>query len=128
QLDQPGKWWNIQRITFPFNITFSTLNAFNGLSTSNPSQIYGLTAQIVNSTTPAGYPTVTSPVSAIAEFELVFQADPYMTAGETWGLRDDIRVFQVTPAKLPSSNIPLAYSSTAYTGDNNAYIKNLIGE
>jgi len=128
QLDQPGKWWNIQRITFPFNITFSTLNAFNGLSISNPSQIYGLTAQIVNSTTPAGYPTVTSPVSAIAEFELVFQADPYMTAGETWWLSDDIRVFQVTPAKLPSSNIPLAYSSTAYTGNNNAYIKNLIGE
>jgi hypothetical protein len=128
QLDQPGKWWNIQRITFPYNITFSTLNAFSGLSSSNPEQPYALAASIVNTTTPAGYPTVTSPTSATAEFELVYQADPYMTAGETWWLSDDIRVFQVTPALLPPSKIPLAYSTTAYTPDNNTYIQNLIAE
>ncbi len=128
QLDQPGKWWNIQRITFPYNITFTTLNAFSGLSSSNPEQTYALAAQIVNTTTPAGYPTVTSPTSAIAEFELVYQADPYMTAGETWWLSDDIRVFQVTPALLPPSKIPLAYSTTAYTSDNNTYVQDLIAE
>ena len=128
QLDQPGAWWNIQRITFPFNITFSSLSAFNNLSTSNPSQIYGLSASITNTVTPSGYPTVTAPPSPTAEFELVFQADPFMTAGETWWLSDDMRVFQFAPAELPASKIPLQYSTTAYTTDPNTYIKALITE
>jgi hypothetical protein len=128
QLDQPSLLYNIQRITFPYNITFSTVNAFAGLSISIPSQVYGLSATITNTADSAGYPTITAPASAIAEFELVFQADPYMTAGETWWLSNDMRVFQFTPAKLPASGIPLAYSSTPYTTDLNTYIKALITE
>ena len=44
QLDQPSLLYNIQRITFPYNIKFTTLNAFADLSTANPSQVYGLSA------------------------------------------------------------------------------------
>lgn len=128
QLQDPPKLWNIQRITFPFNIKFSTANAFSVLSTSHPEQTFSLAAQIVNSTTAAGYPTVTSPHSSTAELELVLQADPHMDAGETWWLSNDMRVFQVTPAKLPASKVPLAFSTTQYNGDPNQYIKDLIGE
>ncbi len=128
QLSDPSKLFNIQRITFPFNIKFNSLNAFAGLSDVDPSQTYSLSAHIVNSTTAAGYPTVTSPASSIAEIELVFQADPFMDAGETWWLSNDMRVFQVTPATLPASKIPLAFSSTAFTSDPNTYIKALISE
>ena len=39
-----------------------------------------------------------------------------------------MRVFQFTPATLPVSGIPLAYSSTPYTTDPNTYIKALITE
>lgn len=128
QLDQPGKWWNIQRITFPFNIVFSSLGAFSNLSAQNPSQIYGLSVSITNTVTASGYPTVTAGPSFTAELELVFQADPFMDAGETWWLSNDIRVFKFAPAELPASNIPLQFSSTAYTGNANNYIKALIGE
>jgi hypothetical protein len=128
QLQDPSKLWSIQRITFPFNIKFSSVNAFAVLSASRPEQAFGLSAKIVNSTTAAGYPTVTSPGSSTAEIELVLQADPYMDAGETWWLSNDMRVFQITPAKLPASGIPLAFSATQYKGDPNQYIKDLINE
>ena len=126
QLEQPGKFWNIQRITFPFNITFSSVNAFAGLSAATPSQTYGLTAT-VSIVAASSYPAL-SATSGAAAFELVFQADPFMSAGETWWLSDDIRVFQVVPAILPASGVPLAFSSTAYGADPNAYIKSLISE
>jgi len=127
QLTQPGQFWDIQTITYPFSIKFTTLNAFNNLSTTNASATYGLTATIANTVTPFSYPAL-SATSSIAELELVFQADPFMTAGETWWLSNDIRVFPVTPATLPSSKIPLQYSTTQYTSDANTYIKALINE
>lgn len=128
QLEESSKFWNIQRITFPFNIKFSSVSAFAGLSLANPDQTFGLSAKIVNSVTPAGYPTVTAPESSTAEIELVFQADPFMDAGETWWLSNDMRVFQVTPAKLHGSKVPLAFSTTPFTSDPNTYIKALISE
>jgi hypothetical protein len=127
QLDQPGKFWNIQRITFPFNIEFKTANAFAGLSATNPTKLYSLASTITNTVTSPGYPTLTAS-SATAELELVFQADPYLSAGETWWLSNDMRVFKVTPATLPANKIPLQYSSTPYTSDPNTYIKALINE
>jgi len=128
QLQDPSKLWNIQRITFPFNIRFSSVNAFSVLSASHPEQTFTLSAKIVNSTTASGYPTVASPGSTTAEIELVLQADPYMDAGETWWLSNDMRVFQITPAKLPASKVPLAFSTTQFNGDPNQYIKDLISE
>jgi len=126
QLEQPGQFWNIQRITYPYNIKFLTVNAFSGLSASNETKIFPVSATIANTVTPAGYPSL-SATSLVADFELVFQADPFMSAGETWWLSNDIRVFQVTPANLPASKVPLAYSSTAYSTPN-AYIKALLNE
>ncbi len=127
QLEEPGKFWNIQRVTFPFTITFHSVNAFAGLSATDTSRLYGLSAAIANTVTPSGYPSLHA-ASGTAEFELVFQADPFMSAGETWWLSDDMRVFQVTPATLPASQIPLAYSATPYSSDPNSYIQALISE
>jgi hypothetical protein len=129
QLAEPGNWWNIQRITFPFNVTFSSTTAFAGLSSANPAQVYDLVATITNTVTQPGYPTLTAE-SAPAEFELVYQADPYMSPGSQWWLSADMRVFTVTPATLPMSKIPLAYSQTQWpsNGDPNTYITNLINE
>jgi hypothetical protein len=126
-LEQPGNFLTIQRITFPYNIKFTGIGAFSNLTTANPSQTYGLSAKI---TTPASasYPSITTPSSSTAEFELVLQPDPFMSAGPTWWLSDDMRVFSVTPATLPASKIPLAFSNTPYTSGPNTYIKALITE
>jgi subtilase family serine protease len=127
-LEQSGNYQTIQRITFPFNVTFSNTNAFTGLSSMTQTKTYGLQAKITNTTNPGGYAVITTPLSAIANFELVFQADPFMVAGENWWVSNDIRVFQVTPNTLPASKVPLANSSTAYTSDPNTYIKALLTE
>jgi hypothetical protein len=127
QLEDSSELDSVQRITYPYNVTFSSVNAFIGLSLTNPTALYGLSATITNAAVP-GYPAVTAQPSPTGEFELAFQADPFMDHGETWWLSNDMRVFQFTPAILPPSGIPLAYSSTAWTGDANTYIHNLIQE
>jgi hypothetical protein len=131
QLEEPGQLRSIQRITFPYTITFPDLNAFAGLSKTNTSRIYDLTASIANTAAPTGYPAI-SATSQVAEIELVYEADPFMLHGETWYLSNDIRVFQVTPATLPSGNVPLKYSSTPYmstvTNPQNSYIAALLDE
>ena len=55
----------------------------------------------------------------------MLQADPYMVAGETWWLSEDIRVFATAPGALP-----LTYSNTPWPGDGdpNTYIQNLLTE
>ncbi len=126
QLEDSSELDSVQRITYPYNITFSSINAFSGLSLTNPSAIYGLSATITNAAVP-GYPAVTSQPSPIAEFELVYQADPFMDHGETWWLSNDMRVFQYTPATAPST-IPLTYSFTAWTDNPNTYLHNLLAE
>jgi hypothetical protein len=126
QLEDPTNFLTIQRITFPFNIQFASLDAFNGIPASPGFQDFTISAS-VSITATGDYPTL-SESSAAAEIELVLQADPFMTAGENWWLSNDMRVFQVTPATLPGSKIPLAFSTTAYTSDPNTYIKALIDE
>ncbi len=74
--------------------------------------------------------TPVSATSDIAEIQLVLQADPYMVAGETWWLSNDMRVFTVAPNGLPPNQAPLQYSTTQWPagGDPNTYITNLINE
>jgi hypothetical protein len=126
QLEDPSNFQTIQRITFPVNIRFANVNAFSGIATPPGFQDFTISASI-SSTASGPFPAL-SVSSGPAEIELVLQADPFMTAGETWWLSNDMRVFQVTPATLPSSKIPLAFSTTAFTSDPNTYIKALINE
>lgn len=126
QLADPANFLTIQRIAYPFNIRFANQNAFNGIPANPGEQLFGIGAT-VSITETGNYPTL-SESSSSAEIELVLQADPFMSAGETWWLSNDMRVFQVTPANLPGSKIPLANSTTAFTADPNTYIKALIDE
>jgi hypothetical protein len=126
QLEDPTNFQTIQRITVPLNIQFTGLNAFNGVTSPPGFQDFTISAT-VTVTASGPYPNL-SRSSETAEIELVLQADPFMNAGETWWLSDDMRVFSVTPATLPPSNIPLQFSTTAYTSDPNTYIKALIDE
>jgi hypothetical protein len=126
QMEDSTNFQTIQRITFPFNIRFTNLNAFIGIP-ANPGFADFAIAVTVAITATGIYPTL-SVSSSSAEIELVLQADPYMTAGETFWLSNDMRVFSVTPATLPPSKIPLAYSATTYVSDPNTYIKALITE
>jgi hypothetical protein len=126
QLEDASNLQVIQRITAPFNITFTGTGAFSGIPANPGFQDFTITATV---TTNGVLPNPNfSRTSETAEIELVLQADPFMSAGETWWLSNDMRVFTVTPATLPSTNIPLQYSTTAYTSDPNTYIKALINE
>jgi hypothetical protein len=127
QLEDATQLQMIQNIVFPYNITFTGIDAFDTVS-ANPGYVdYQLTATIT--LTPLGdYPELNVTRSASAEFELVLQADPYMTAGETWYLSNDMRVFPVTPAALNAGQAPLQNSATLFTTDPNIYIQSLIDE
>lgn len=126
QLEDVTQIQMIQNIVFPFNITFTGTGAFSGVPASPGSQEYDLTATIA--LTPFGnYPELNVTRTDTAPFELVLQADPYMMAGETWYLSNDMRVFSVTPAALMPGQTPLKNSTTAFTTPN-AYIQALIGE
>lgn len=126
QLEDPTTFFTIQRVTYPFNIKFTTLDAFSGVPASPGFQDFPISAKVAITAT-GPYPTL-SETSATAEIELVLQPDPYMSAGETFWLSNDMRVFTVTPATLPPSNVPLKFSTTQYKSDPNTYIKNLITE
>ena len=124
QLEDATDLFLVQRITFPFNIQFTSLQAFNGVPASGFMD-YSLTAEISTSATAAAGSTPVTATSSAAEIELVLQADPYMVAGETWWLSEDIRVFATAPGALP-----LTYSNTPWPGDEdpNTYIQNLLTE
>ena len=89
----------------------TSLQAFNGVPASGFMD-YSLTAEISTSATAAAGSTPVTATSSAAEIELVLQADPYMVAGETWWLSEDIRVFATAPGALP-----LTYSNTPWPGD-----------
>lgn len=126
QLENITQSQMIQNIVFPFNITFTNVDAFNDVPATPGSSEYDLTA--TTTLTPFGnYPELNVTRSHTAPFELVLQADPYMMAGETWYLSNDMRVFSVTPSALQPGQTPLKNSTTPFT-DPNGYIKNLIGE
>ena len=98
QLENPQDFLGPQRITFPFNVVFSSLNAFSGISASPGYQEYGLSATVA--TIAGGGTPAESAQSSVAVLELTLQADPYLNKGATWWLNDDMRVFTVTPATL----------------------------
>ena len=127
QLQNPAEFTGPQRITFPFNIVFTSTQAFAGIPATPGYQDFTLTAAIT--TIGGGGIASVSATSSVAELELVLQADPYMSAGETWWLSDDMRVFTVTPATL-AGQPPLANSSTEWPSDGspNTYIANLLTE
>jgi hypothetical protein len=129
QLEDTTNLTGIQTITFPFNVQFQTVSgslvAFNGVPANPGYQDYTLSATVASSAA-TGYPAV-SATSTAAEIEFVLQADPYMVAGETFWLSNDMRVFTVTPATLKGSN-PLKYSTTPWAATPNDYIANLIDE
>jgi hypothetical protein len=127
QIDNPGDFLSPQRVTFPFNVVFSSTDAFNTVPSSPGYQDFGLTVTIT--TIASGPIPSVSASSSMAELQLVLQADPFMSAGETWWLSNDMRVFSVTPATL-ASQPPLAFSTTPWPADGspNTYITNLIGE
>src|SRR5579864_2614000 len=126
QLDDPTNFKTIQRITIPLNVRFSSTAAFGGIPSSPGFQDFTLGAT-VTVTASGPYPNLTR-ASGTAEIELVLQANPFMSDGETWWLSNDMRVFSVTPATLPAGNVPLKFSTTAYTSDPNTYIKALLNE
>jgi hypothetical protein len=125
QLASPGDFSTPQRITFPYNVVFSSTNAFGPIANSPGYQDFTLFASVT--TIASGGVASVAATSSTAEIELVLQADPYMTAGETWWLSDDMRVFTVTPATLHGSP-PLQDSNTTWTGDPNSYIAALLTE
>jgi len=126
QLEDVTQLEMIQNIVFPYNISFTGVNAFGNVP-ANPGYVdYPLTATMT--LTPFGnYPELNVTRSGSAEFQLVLQADPYMTDGETWWLSNDMRVFSVTPAALMANQAPLKNSTTLFT-DPNTYIQSLIDE
>jgi hypothetical protein len=127
QLEDATQTQMIQNIVFPFNVTFTGINAFSAVPANPGYSDYPFTATVT--LTPFGsYPDLSLSRSASAEFEFVLQADPYMAAGETWYLSDDMRVFSVAPAALSAGQAPLQNSSTLFTSDPNTYIQNLIDE
>lgn len=126
QVEDASNLQMIQRVTVPFNITFNGTAAFNGIPANPGFQEFTVTATVTTNGVVQN-PTF-SRTSESAEIELVLQADPFMSTGETWWLSNDMRVFTVTPATLPSNNIPLPFSTTVYTSDPNSYIKALIDE
>ncbi len=133
QLENPSNFSAVQRMTFPFNIVFSipagaqTLQAFNDLNQSGANErTYQLLATATSVATGAA-PALTLK-SSPADIVFVTQFNPYMEAGETWWLSNDMRVFTVTPAALSSGQSPLPYSSIAYGSDPNVYISALIDE
>jgi hypothetical protein len=130
-LEDATNLYLIQRITFPFNVQFETVNgqlhAFNGVPASPGYADYSLSATITSIYASPGS-TPASATSSTAEIQLVLQADPYMIAGDSWWLSNDMRVFTVHPGALPSNNVPLQYSMTRWVGDPNAYIQSLISE
>ncbi|MFZ1081580.1 MAG: hypothetical protein WAO19_06620 [Candidatus Kryptoniota bacterium] len=130
QLEDSSTFKTIQRITFPFNVQFNDDSAFNNISNPPGYKDYTISASITNTATGI-YPSI-SATSSTAEVQLVLLADPFMSAGETTWLSNDIRVFQVTSAKLTTNQAPLQNSSTRYpttgTNPNNVYITNLIQE
>ena len=126
QLEDITQTQMIQNIVFPFNIIFSGANAFNAVPANPGYEDYVLTATVT--LTPFGnYPELNVTRSDSAPFQLVLQSDPYMTAGETRYLSNDMRVFSVTPATLMPGQAPLKNSSTLFTDPNN-YIQSLIDE
>jgi hypothetical protein len=126
QLEDATNFQTIQRITVPLNIQFTDLNAFNGITSPPGFQDFTISAT-VTVTASGPFPSLTRS-SGTAEIELVLQADPFMSAGENWWLSNDMRAFAVTPAALPPGNVPLQFSTTAYTSDPNTYIQALIAE
>ena len=132
QLEDPTNPYLVQRITFPYNVQFTSLQAFSDITAPNGIAEFLLAATITSTFPPATSPGP-APVSAasdLATIELVLQADPYMIAGENWWLSNDMRVFTVQPNALPPApnNVPLQYSKTPWPGDPNGYIQNLLGE
>ncbi|WP_206952481.1 S53 family peptidase [Trinickia acidisoli] len=127
QLESPNDFQGPQRITFPFNVQFTSQQAFANITTPPGYMDFTLSAT-VSTIASGGVPSV-SATSGTAELELVLQADPFMNAGETWWLSDDMRVFSVTPATLQGQS-PLAYSTTPWPSDGspNTYIANLLTE
>jgi hypothetical protein len=125
QLEDPTNFQTIQRITVPITITFTSLNPFSGIATNPGFKDFTISATVTTTGT-YPYPQL-SRTSETAEIELVLQPDPYMSAGATWWLSNDMRVFTVTPATLKGAN-PLQYSTTPWPGDPNKYIKVLINE
>jgi hypothetical protein len=127
QLENLQDFRGPQRITFPFNVVFSSLNAFSAIPTSPGYLEYALSATVA--TIAGGGTPAESAQSAVAVLELTLQADPYMHKGETWWLNDDMRVFTVTPATLATPTTPpLQDSTTQWTGDPNTYITQLLTE
>lgn len=129
-LEDPTDFFAVQRMTFPFNVIFAeangTLPAFSAVSNPPGYADYQLSVT-VSAAAAAPYPAV-SLSSSVAEVELVLQPDPYMMAGETWWLSNDMRVFTVTPTRLRPGQTPLQYSTTPWGPDPNTYIANLISE
>jgi hypothetical protein len=127
QLEDVTQLQMIQNIVFPYNITFTGIDAFNTVPANPGFSELPFTATVT--LTPFGnYPELNVTRSGSAEFELVLQADPYMVAGETWYLSNDMRVFSVTPSALMPGQAPLQNSSTLFTSDPNTYIQSLIDE
>jgi hypothetical protein len=130
QLEDPTDFFAVQRMTFPYNVTFTeadgALPAFGGVTSPPGYADYQLGVTITTTAIEPYQPVTLS--SDIAEIELVLQADPYMLHGETWWLSNDMRVFTVTPATLAPGEAPLEYSSTQWGPDPNTYIANLINE
>lgn len=126
QLEDPSNFLTIQRITVPFNVRFANLDPFTHVPSPPGFGDFSLSASVTfaDHDQYSGF----TRSSETAEVELVLQADPFMTAGENWWVSNDVRVFPVTPATLPASNLPLAFSSTAWSGDPNTYVKNLLTE
>ncbi len=124
-LEDSSNFQTIQRITVPFTLTFTGTGAFNSVAVNPGFQDFTISAAV---TTDRVYPNPKlSRTSETAKIELVLQADPFMSAGETWWLSEDMRVFTVIPAAL-NGQPPLTYSTTHWSGDPNTYIANLLTE
>ena len=129
-LESPGNYFNVQRIRYPYNITFPASVPFPAMG--NPPAFYQLDASI----TVPGNPTS---FTAATEFELVAGANPYFAnidpnQNNVFWLSQDLRVFAITPTadnQTPIGNIPFKFTSGSPTQlDTTAaynYIQDLIG-
>jgi hypothetical protein len=129
-LELPGGYYNVQRIRYPFNVSFPAGVSFPSMG--NPPAFYELDASI----TVPGNPT---PFKAQTVFELVAGANPYFanidpSQNNVFWLSQDLRVFTITPtanSQTPIGNVPFTFTTGSPTQlDTTAayqYIQGLVG-
>jgi hypothetical protein len=129
-LESPGNYYNVQRIRYPYNITFPAGVTFPSMG--SPPAFYALDASI---TVPGNPP----PFTATTVFELVAGANPYFanidpSQNNVFWLSQDLRVFTITPTannQTPVGNVPFTFTTGSPTELDTAaaynYIQSLVG-